>query len=127
MLAKLGEKVTGWTRSAVLRYALFRWAFGLLMPAVVMGDVLKGKRSQFRTKDEWPENSGASFSQNFQDLVLLSAVESDEAGSHARVPRTFVELGGEHPFLGSNSALLQELGWGGYCRTAACLLVQYRK
>ena len=54
-------------------------------------------------KREWIEKN---FSQTYQDICTLTLLDGKKNG-------TYLEIGSADPFYGSNTALLEQLGWKG--------------
>ena len=65
------------------------------------------KHSQLRYKFPGSENIQKNYSQVYQDIFTLSVLNGKRNG-------TFLEIGGATPYLGNNTALLeQDFGWTG--------------
>ncbi len=67
---------------------------------------VKGYYPKLRLKFEGSENIDENYSQTYQDMFVLSML-------NGRTNGTYLEIGAADPFKGSNSALLEKLGWTG--------------
>jgi tetratricopeptide (TPR) repeat protein len=67
----------------------------------------KSQHDDLRMKFEHSEKIVQNYSQVYQDIFVLMALNGQKSG-------TFLEIGGSHPFKGNNTALLeQEYDWRG--------------
>lgn len=64
------------------------------------------KNSKLKYSFKGSENITRNYSQTFQDLFVLTALNGKQNGK-------FLEIGGSDPFKGNNTALLEQLGWSG--------------
>jgi tetratricopeptide (TPR) repeat protein len=66
----------------------------------------KGYHEKLKFKFEGSEKIEKNFSQTYQDMFVLAALNGKSDGF-------YLEIGAADPFKGSNSALLESLGWKG--------------
>jgi hypothetical protein len=66
----------------------------------------KGYHTALKFKFEGSEKIEQNFSQTYQDMFVLAALDGKQDGK-------YLEIGAADPFKGSNSALLEKLGWSG--------------
>lgn len=66
----------------------------------------KDKHSKLRYKFKGSENIDKNYSQTYQDMFVLTMLNGKTDGK-------YLEIGAADPFYGSNSALLEQLGWKG--------------
>jgi len=67
----------------------------------------KSEHDKIKFKFEGSENIEENYSESYQDLCILSALNGKKNG-------TYLEIGAGHPFYGNNTALLEkDYGWSG--------------
>ena len=106
---KAVSTIVGKFRQSLLDFSITRWAIGVLMPQQELKLLVKAALGTHST-ELLEKGSLRSYSQNYQDLILVGLITSDESRS---CPLSYLEIGGGDPFFGSNSYLLQILGWHG--------------